>query len=70
MAAIYLIDERISQSHLLLANVPKTDFGFIITSYMPVSEIVSTVLKKIATAPAPAPKFRAAPAGVTRRPCH
>jgi hypothetical protein len=43
MPLVYLVDERISHPKSILADIPKTDLGFLITSYMSVAEIVSTI---------------------------
>lgn len=44
MPIVYLVDERMSNPRSILESIPETDIGFLINSYMPVSEIVTTII--------------------------
>jgi hypothetical protein len=49
MPIVYLIDERVSNPRLLLESVPDGDLGFSITSYMSIPQIVTTVIRGLAS---------------------
>lgn len=48
MPVVYLIDERITQAHMVRESIPDVDLGFIIKSYASVTDIVSTVVDGLA----------------------
>lgn len=56
MPLVYLIDERMTQAHAILASIPKVDLGFVITPYMSVLEIVLAVNEGLEGAPPPPAK--------------
>jgi len=49
MPVVYLVDERITQPRSVLDSIPEVDLGFLISSYTSIPEIVSMVIKGLAT---------------------
>ncbi|HEY3899540.1 MAG TPA: hypothetical protein VGM54_13045 [Chthoniobacter sp.] len=48
MPVVYLVDDRISHSRSVLENIPKTDVGISINPYLPLTEIVPMVIRRLA----------------------